>query len=243
VIRDDDETQIIPRRQPKHRAEDPPVSRRRLFSTIFSAAALSGVAAIVTRSVPGDASADDLSAGLLIDRQEAVRASRDTVRVSLTDDRAEAQAASDKPLAAPSPAKTSTPKPRATSSPRAAQPAPKGGTTRQRLLVVARSLFGIPYVWGGESLSGMDCSGYTQYVYGKLGLSLPRVSWDQFDYCNQVRSPAPGDLVFIGAGQPHHVGIYSRPGYMFNAKKRGTRIGEDAIWHTEPVRYGRHPKL
>ena len=73
------------------------------------------------------------------------------------------------------------------------------------------SYLGYPYVWGGTSPSGFDCSGFTQYVYSHFGISLPRTSYQQ-ELCGTIVSPAeaqPGDLVtyndhsaiYIGNGQ------------------------------------------
>ena len=67
---------------------------------------------------------------------------------------------------------------------------------------------GTPYVWGGASPSGFDCSGLVMYVYAQVGVSLPHSSYAQYGYGSPVsRSDLqPGDLVFFdGLG---HVGIY-----------------------------------
>jgi cell wall-associated NlpC family hydrolase len=73
---------------------------------------------------------------------------------------------------------------------------------------VAMQYLGIPYVWGGSSPSGFDCSGFVMYVYAQVGVSLPHNAAAQYGYGASVsRSElAPGDLVFFnGLG---HVGIY-----------------------------------
>ncbi len=73
---------------------------------------------------------------------------------------------------------------------------------------IAMQYLGIPYVWGGSSPSGFDCSGFVMYVYGQVGVSLPHNAAMQYGYGSAVsRSElAPGDLVFFnGLG---HVGIY-----------------------------------
>lgn len=75
----------------------------------------------------------------------------------------------------------------------------------------AMAYLGYPYVWGGTSPSGFDCSGFTQYVYSHFGISLPRTSYQQ-ELCGTIVSPSeaqPGDLVtynghsaiYIGNGQ------------------------------------------
>lgn len=83
----------------------------------------------------------------------------------------------------------------------------------QRLLSTAKNYIGAPYLWGGTTPSGFDCSGFTQYVFAKNGLTLPRVSRDQFNAGTPVsfNNLQPGDLVFFSLdsnGQVSHVGIY-----------------------------------
>lgn len=70
---------------------------------------------------------------------------------------------------------------------------------------------GIPYVSGGTSLSGFDCSGFTQYVYAHFGISIPRTSEAQsaIGTYESVSAAQPGDLLFWGGrGSAWHVGIY-----------------------------------
>src|SRR5205814_3354044 len=75
---------------------------------------------------------------------------------------------------------------------------------------VAMRYLGTPYVYGGASPSGFDCSGLVMYAYAQVGVSLPHYTVAQYNYSNSVsvsRSQLqPGDLVFFaGLG---HVGIY-----------------------------------
>jgi peptidoglycan DL-endopeptidase CwlO len=73
---------------------------------------------------------------------------------------------------------------------------------------IAEQYLGTPYVWGGASPAGFDCSGFTMYVYAQVGVSLPHNAAAQYGYGSPVSrgSLAPGDLVFFdGLG---HVGIY-----------------------------------
>ncbi|MEN6392158.1 MAG: LysM peptidoglycan-binding domain-containing protein [Syntrophomonas sp.] len=68
-----------------------------------------------------------------------------------------------------------------------------------------------PYVWGGTSPRGFDCSGFVQYVYRQCGYSLPRVASDQAAAGRKVNRSdlKPGDLVyFSGGGEINHIGIY-----------------------------------
>lgn len=80
----------------------------------------------------------------------------------------------------------------------------------EQIVKIARSLVGTPYLFGGSDPTGFDCSGLTQYVYGKVGISLPRTTRNQFNELPSVEDLRPGDLVFFnpdGDGITH-VGIY-----------------------------------
>jgi len=83
---------------------------------------------------------------------------------------------------------------------------------------IAKRYLGIPYVWGGASASGMDCSGFTMLVYREaLGLSLPHFSGSQPAYGTKVSNPSPGDLVYW----PGHVAIFYGNGYVIGARHSG----------------------
>jgi cell wall-associated NlpC family hydrolase len=79
---------------------------------------------------------------------------------------------------------------------------------------------GVPYVWGGASPRGFDCSGFVQYVYGTLGIHIPRTADVQWAAGRPIAGdPMPGDLVFFqtydyGAS---HVGIYLGDGKFVNS--------------------------
>ena len=75
------------------------------------------------------------------------------------------------------------------------------------ILATARNGIGTPYVYGGTSTSGWDCSGFVQWVYGQHGISLPRGAAGQAAAGTAIpRSEAqPGDLVY----KPGHIGIYA----------------------------------
>ncbi len=81
---------------------------------------------------------------------------------------------------------------------------------------------GIPYLWGGETPSGFDCSGLILYVYRQHGVNLPHYSGSQFLLGEKI-APAellPGDVVFFGS-PIHHVGMYVGGGYFIHAPRTG----------------------
>jgi len=125
------------------------------------------------------------------------------------------------------------------SSSRSATRAPLSARTPQfsGLLGIAASFEGTPYLYGGTTPSGFDCSGYTQYVFNKVGISLPRTAEEQRQYATPVSNPQPGDLVFFGA-PAHHMGIYAGNGMMWDSPHTGSYVGYRAIY-SSGVTYGR----
>ncbi|UUZ46234.1 C40 family peptidase [Janibacter limosus] len=82
---------------------------------------------------------------------------------------------------------------------------------------------GTPYVYGGSTPAGFDCSGFTQYVFAKAGKSLPRVTTAQQAMATPVSDPQPGDLVFFGS-PAYHMGIYLGDGMMIDSPRTGSSV-------------------
>src|SRR6478736_3768577 len=103
-------------------------------------------------------------------------------------------------------------------------PVPPSSTLGGQAVAIAEQYLGVPYVWGGASPSGFDCSGLVMYVYGRLGVSLPHNAAAQYSMGTSVPRNAlePGDLVFFdGLG---HVGIYVGGGSFIHAPHTGTVV-------------------
>jgi cell wall-associated NlpC family hydrolase len=101
------------------------------------------------------------------------------------------------------------------------------------IVSMARRYIGTPYVWGGESPKGFDCSGFAQYLYGKAGIRIPRTTYTQWNAPNAHAVPQsqlePGDLVFFRGsdsrgGLPGHVGVYIGNGMMIDAPHTGSSV-------------------
>jgi hypothetical protein len=98
----------------------------------------------------------------------------------------------------------------------------------------AQQHLGVPYVWGGESPSGFDCSGLVRYVYGQLGVDLPRTAADQARVGQPVAGLAdalPGDLLAFH-DPVDHIGIYAGNGLMVVAPKTGDVVKVQNVYDT-----------
>lgn len=98
----------------------------------------------------------------------------------------------------------------------------------QRIVDIAKQYIGVPYVYGGMSPSGFDCSGFTKYCYSQAGVSLNRTAAEQTYngvYVNKA-DLVPGDLVFFVTNGYNisHVGIYVGGGMMIHSPKPGKRV-------------------
>lgn len=118
------------------------------------------------------------------------------------------------------PAETVTPDPAVSSSSTVEATAPvvhrrlslssRRGRLLRRITSFAHQMEGVPYVFGGTSAYGVDCSGFTQRIFSLAGISLRRMADEQFAQGRPVSPPQPGDLVFFSTylPGPSHVGIY-----------------------------------
>ncbi len=101
-------------------------------------------------------------------------------------------------------------------------------TVGRRVAEFARKFEGIPYVYGGNTIFGLDCSGFTKVAYFLAGVSIPRVAQDQFSYGREVprEQLQPGDLVFFGTGPDNvgHVGMYIGDNRFVHAPRTGLSI-------------------
>ncbi len=114
-----------------------------------------------------------------------------------------------------------------------ARPAPRELTgLRANLVETAATYLGVPYLWGGTTPKGFDCSGLAMAVYRLNGLQLPRNSKAQFDAGTRTTTPSPGDLVFFataGGNEVSHVGIYAGDDVFIHAPGRGRRIARERL--------------
>jgi peptidoglycan DL-endopeptidase CwlO len=107
-----------------------------------------------------------------------------------------------------------------------------GGAGHPQAVAIAAKYLGVPYVWGGASPSGFDCSGLVMYVYSQLGISLPHGATAQQQMSKQVGLAflLPGDLVFFGGpSYSYHVGIFVGGGTMIEAPHTGAVVRYGSI--------------
>lgn len=104
-----------------------------------------------------------------------------------------------------------------------------------RVASEVQRFLGVPYVWGGSSPSGFDCSGLVQYVFGQLGISIPRDATSQY-YAGQPVPPGalqPGDIVFFDTtGGISHDGIYIGNGQFVDAPTAGLNVEVENFYNS-----------
>jgi cell wall-associated NlpC family hydrolase len=106
---------------------------------------------------------------------------------------------------------------------------------------IAMRYLGVPYVWGGASPSGFDCSGFVMYVFAQIGVSLPHSSYAQYGMGAPVSLSQlqPGDLVFFAGAS--HVGIYIGGGQFIHAPHTGDHVKISSLsgWYAATFAGGR----
>ena len=107
--------------------------------------------------------------------------------------------------------------------------APVVVTVGDQAVNLAYDYLGVPYVWGGTSPKGFDCSGFTQYVYKQLGITLNRTAAQQLENGTSVTNLQTGDLVFFTntyatSAAASHVGIYIGNNQFIHAANGGVKI-------------------
>ncbi len=105
-------------------------------------------------------------------------------------------------------------------------PAPPLAAGAAGAVQAAESMIGVPYVWGGNTPAGFDCSGLVQWAYAQVGISLPHYSGAQYDDTIQIplADIEPGDLLFYGPGGDEHVAMYVGGGSMIEAPYTGASV-------------------
>lgn len=96
-------------------------------------------------------------------------------------------------------------------------------------------MLGVPYVWGGASPSGFDCSGLTMWAWSQAGVGLPRVTYSQRSAGQVVPISAlqPGDLVFYSGFS--HVALYAGGGSVIHAPHTGDVVKYASLYMSPPI--------
>ena len=107
--------------------------------------------------------------------------------------------------------------------------APVVETVGEQIVNYAYNFLGTPYVWGGSSPSGFDCSGFTQYVFKQMGYSIKRTAAQQLTCGYAVTDLQLGDLVFFEntyttGADASHVGIYVGDNQFIHAASGGVKV-------------------
>lgn len=118
-------------------------------------------------------------------------------------------------------------------TPAPAKTAPPAAANGNAILEIASQYVGTPYVWGGTTPNGFDCSGFTSYVYRQIGINLPRSSSQQGNVGTVVSraNAQPGDLIW----SPGHIAIYAGNNQMIDAPRPGKTVQYRTIWQPNPT--------
>lgn len=117
---------------------------------------------------------------------------------------------------------------------------------RTQVVFTAMQMVGVPYLWGGSTPTGFDCSGLVQYAYSNVGLKLPRTAAEQLaaSIPLTLEEAVAGDLLFFrDRSQTSHVAIYLGEGRFVHAPNGGSRVSLDDFgtpyWRTHFAGAGR----
>ena len=110
---------------------------------------------------------------------------------------------------------------------------PSGGVGERAVSEAARHS-GKPYRYGATGPNSFDCSGFVQYVYGQVGVAVPRTSGDQYAASSKVANgdKQPGDLIAMrsSGGRITHVGVYAGDNSWWVARRSGTTITKQTLY-------------
>jgi peptidoglycan endopeptidase LytE len=116
----------------------------------------------------------------------------------------------------------------------------------QAVIDEAKKYIGVPYVWGGSTPAGFDCSGLVNYVFYKVGVSVPRTVATLWAGEKPISAPNPGDLVFYDinqTGTPSHVGIYMGNNKFIHAGSTGVTISDMTLTYWKTRYFGARTAL
>ncbi|WP_319114068.1 LysM peptidoglycan-binding domain-containing C40 family peptidase [Streptomyces sp. MI02-2A] len=128
----------------------------------------------------------------------------------------------------------------ATTKPSKPKPKPSKVSSGTKIVNQAAKYRGTPYVYGGTTKKGMDCSGLTQTTLKALGKKIPRVAADQYRSSKKVSKPQKGDFVFVHDSHGvYHVAIYVNSKTWLEAERPGKGVNYYKPW-SRSVYYGRY---
>jgi peptidoglycan DL-endopeptidase CwlO len=107
---------------------------------------------------------------------------------------------------------------------------PRGAALSLQAIYLAAAQRGKPYVWGAAGPNAFDCSGLMQWVFGRLGVQIPRTTYTQYAALRHVSHAQvqPGDLIFLD--RLGHVGIYAGFGSIWHAPHTGSTVTLSRVW-------------
>lgn len=130
--------------------------------------------------------------------------------------------------------------------PASSLPVPLPDPLRTQVVFTAMQMVGVPYLWGGSTPAGFDCSGLVQYAYSNVGLRVPRTAAAQLAASTPLRleEAVAGDLLFFSdRNQTSHVAIYLGEGRFVHAPNGGSQVSLDDLstsyWRTHFTGAGR----